>query len=107
MKNIVDYIFENEVDEIFKKQDEFKQKMIDAWKTNDDLKVFDKYFQWKTHKLDISDITIKDVNDMRLHAQKMLEKLWDEGNNEELEQIIDAIEMELLNMILSGNLKKS
>ena len=41
---------------------------------------------------------------MRSKAQEMLNKLWDD-NNDDLAQIVEAIEGELLNMILIGKLK--
>lgn len=107
MKHIKQFLLENEYTEIFKRQDEFRDKMIEEWKRNKDLKVFDKYFQWKTHKIDIADLSKEDVNKMRAAARDMLDKLWEEENeeNNKLAQIIDAIEMELINMLLCGKLK--
>ena len=109
MKNLSNHIKEsflneNWVDDIHKKQDDFVKKMIKEWKSNKDLKVFDKYFQWKTHEIKITDLTKSEVQEMRSKAQEMLNKLWDD-NNDDLAQIVEAIEGELLNMILIGKLK--
>lgn len=106
MKNLKDYINENWVDDMHKKQDDFIQKMVNEWKTNKDLKPFDRYFEWKTGKVHITDITKKEVQEMRKAAQELLDKLWDENINEELMQIVEAIEGELLNMLLIGKIKK-
>ena len=108
MKHIKQFLFENEYTEIFRRQDEFREKMIEEWKHNKNLKVFDKYFHWKTHKINITDLSKEDVNKMRAAARDMLDKLWEDEENEEnnkLAQIIDAIEMELINMLLCGKLK--
>lgn len=108
MKHIKQFLLENEYTEIFRRQDEFREKMIEEWKHNKNLKVFDKYFQWKTHKINITDLSKEDVNKMRAAARDMLDKLWEDEENEEnnkLAQIIDAIEMELINMLLCGKLK--
>lgn len=106
MKDLKDYIIENWVDDIHKAQDDFKDKMVNEWKKNKDLKPFDRYFAWKTGKLDITKITKDEVQEMRKNAQELLDKLWDENNNEELTQIVEAIEGELLNMLLIGKIKK-
>lgn len=106
MKDLKDYINENWVDDMYKAQDDFKDKMVNEWKKNKILKPFDRYFEWKTGKVHITDITKKEVQEMRNAAQELLDKLWDENTNEELMQIVEAIEGELLNMLLIGKIKK-
>lgn len=97
------FISENKVNEIFKRQDEFLKKMIDTWKSNDKLSVFDHYFNWKTNKISIKEfIANKDkLNEMRSTARQMLDKLWDSKNeNDDLILIIEAIELELTRVIM-------
>lgn len=103
MKDLKNHI-EESLDDVFKRQDDFVKKMIKEWKSNKDLKVFDKYFQWKTHEINITDLTKSEVQEMRSKAQEMLNKLWDD-NNDDLAQIVEVIKGELLNMILIGKLK--
>lgn len=110
MKQLSDHIKasninENEVDDFFKKQDEFKKKMIDEWKSNDKLKPFDSYFKWKNNEGSIQDV-LDNIIDMRKAAKKLLEDLYEnEKENDELIMIVDAIEMELINIMIIKGIK--
>lgn len=110
MKQLIDHIKEscineNEVDDFFKKQDEFKKKMIDEWKNNDKLKPFDSYFKWKNNEVSIQDV-LDNIIDMRKAAKKLLEDLYEnEKENSELIMIVDAIEIELINIMIIKGIK--
>ena len=110
MKQLSDHIKasninENEVDDFFKKQDEFKKKMIDEWKSNDKLKPFDSYFKQKNKEGTIQDV-LDNIIDMRKAAKKLLEDLYEsENENDELIMIVDAIEMELINIMMIKGIK--
>lgn len=103
MKQFKEYILEkSEVNEFFKKQDEFTKKMINMWKKDERLKPFDLYFKWKNHDISTGEwrkISKENIRKMRFTASDMLNDEYDKENpDEELIQILDAIEMELINI---------
>lgn len=104
MKDLNRFITErNEVDEFFKKQDEFVAKMIETWRSDERLKPFDLYFKWKSHEIDTSEwkeTPKKDIMKMMNDARKLSDEEWEKKEpNNDLIQILDAIEMELINII--------
>ena len=100
MKSIKTYVNESWLDDIFTKQDNFKKKMIKEWKSNKKLKAFDKYFQWKTKEISVSDISKDDIKEMRKNAHDMLDELWEKNNEDELIRIIEVVDLELINLLI-------
>lgn len=103
MKQFKEYILEkSEVNEIFKRQDEFIKKMIDRWKKDKCLKPFDLYFKWKNREISTGEwreTSKEDIRKMRFTASDMVNDEYDKENrDEELIQILDAIEIELINI---------
>lgn len=95
------------MDDYFKRQDAFLQKMIEMWKQDERLKPFDLYFRWKTGEISAGEFCEqKDaIWQMRVERDRLMERLWDENNpaNEELELVVEAIDNELINIqILHG-----
>ena len=90
------------MDDVFKRQDEFLQKMIEMWKQDERLKPFDLYFRWKTGEISTAEWREqKDaIRRMRAERDRLMERLWDENNpaNEELELVVEAIDNELINI---------
>lgn len=90
------------MDDVFKRQDAFLQKMIEMWKQDERLKPFDLYFRWKTGELSTGEWREqKDaIRRMRAERDRLMEQLWDENNpaNEELELVVEAIDNELINI---------
>jgi hypothetical protein len=88
------------MDDVFKRQDAFLQKMIEMWKQDERLKPFDLYFRWKTGELSTREWREqKDaIRQMRVERDRLMEQLWDENDpaNEELELVVDAIDQELI-----------
>lgn len=80
----------------------FKQKMIEMWKKDKRLKPFDLYFHWKTGEVK-NLLSNRDVfRQMRKDSKRMLHELIDnetyEVKDEELYQVVDAIDEELINI---------
>ena len=80
----------------------FKQKMIEMWKKDKRLKPFDLYFHWKTGEVE-NLLSNRDVfRQMRKDSKCMLHELIDnetyEVKDEELYQVVDAIDEELINI---------
>lgn len=90
------------MDDYFKRQDAFLQKMVEMWKQDERLKPFDLYFRWKTGELSTGEWREqKDaIRRMRAERDRLMERLWDENNpaNEELELVVEAIDNELINI---------
>lgn len=88
------------MDDYFKRQDAFLQKMIEMWKQDERLKPFDLYFRWKTGELSTGEWREqKDaIRQMRVERDRLMEQLWDENNpaNNDLELVVDAIDQELI-----------
>lgn len=88
------------MDDYFKQQDEFLQKMIEMWKQDERLKPFDLYFRWKTGEISTAEWREqKDaICQMRMERDRLMEKLWDADNpaDYELERVVDAIDDELI-----------
>ena len=111
MKTINSYIVEkSEIDDVFKKQDEFLKKMINRWRNDDKLKPFDKYFQWKSGEISIGEfksLTRKDIQQMIWKAKEISEDNFNDNaestddwfKDPELESILDALQCELINII--------
>ena len=109
MKSIKEFITENEVDELFKRQDEIMKRMIERWKSDKSLKPLDPYFKWKSHEIstdefkslsknDIMDMmnTCRDLQDKNYNDNAEDPKDWFKDN--ELASLLDAVEMELINI---------
>jgi hypothetical protein len=109
MKHITKFITENEVDELFKRQDEIMKRMIERWKSDKSLKPLDPYFKWKSHEIstdefkslsknDIMDMmnTCRDLQDKNYNDNAEDPKDWFKDN--ELASLLDAVEMELINI---------
>ena len=88
------------MNDVFKQQDEFLQKMIEMWKQDERLKPFDVYFRWKTGEISTAEWREqKDARrQMRVERDRLMEKLWDADNpaDYELELVVDAIDDELI-----------
>ena len=88
------------MNDVFKQQDEFLQKMIEMWKQDERLKPFDVYFRWKTGEISTAEwCEQKDARrQMRVERDRLMEKLWDADNpaDYELERVVDAIDDELI-----------
>ena len=88
------------MDDYFKRQDAFLQKMIEMWKQDERLKPFDLYFRWKTGELSTGEWREqKDaIRQMRAECDRLMERLWDENDpaNNDLELVVDAIDQELI-----------
>lgn len=88
------------MNDVFKQQDEFLQKMIEMWKQDERLKPFDLYFRWKTREISTAEWREqKDaIRQMRVERDRLMEKLWDADNpaDDELECVVDAIDDELI-----------
>jgi len=116
MKQINEYISssiiieKSEIDDVFKKQDEFLKKMINRWESDDKLKPFDKYFQWKSKEIstgEFKSLSKDDIKEMIFKATEISDDNFnDKADNvndwfkdPELESILDAIQCELINII--------
>lgn len=92
-----------EVDEIFDVQDRFRDKMIKMWKSNKDLKPFDLYFKWKNHDITTGEwrkTPKDDIKKMIFAARNLSNEEYEKDNyNGDLIEVLDAIEMELINII--------
>jgi hypothetical protein len=88
------------MNDVFKQQDEFLQKMIEMWKQDERLKPFDVYFRWKTGEISTAEWREqKDARrQMRVERDRLMKKLWDANNPDdyELELVVDAIDDELI-----------
>jgi hypothetical protein len=88
------------MNDVFKQQDEFLQKMIEMWKQDERLKPFDVYFRWKTGEMSTAEWREqKDARrQMRVERDRLMKKLWDANNPDdyELELVVDAIDDELI-----------
>lgn len=86
--------------DIFKKQDEFLQKMIEMWKKDERLKPFDLYFRWKTGEVSTAEWCEQKaaIRQMRVERDRLMEQLWDANNpaDADLETVVDAIDDELI-----------
>ena len=109
MKNIVKYITENEVDELFKRQDEMMKKMINRWKSDKSLKPLDPYFKWKSGEISTADLKSLSKDDL-IKMMNACRELQDKNFNDdaedpkdwfkddELATLLDTVEMELINI---------
>jgi hypothetical protein len=109
MKHITKFITENEVDELFKRQDEIMKKMINRWKSDESLKPLDSYFKWKSHEISTADFRALSKNDI-MNMMNACRDLADKNYNDnaedpkdwfkdsELASLLDAVEMELINI---------
>ena len=109
MKHITEYIAENEVDELFKRQDEIMKRMIKRWKSDESLKPLDSYFKWKSHEISTSDfraLSKDDIMDMMNACRDLADKNYNDNaedpkdwfKDSELASLLDAVEMELINI---------
>ena len=109
MKNITEYIAENEVSELFKRQDEMMKKMIKRWKSDESLKPLDSYFKWKSHEISTADfraLSKDDIMDMMNACRDLADKNYNDNaedpkdwfKDSELASLLDAVEMELINI---------
>lgn len=108
MKQITTYITEkSELDDFFKKLDEKMEKMIKRWKSDESLKPLDPYFKWKSHESDeIYSLSKKDIMDMMNFCREMADKNFNDDakdpkdwfKDDELATLLDAVEMELINI---------
>ena len=109
MKHITKFITENEVDELFKRQDEIMKRMINRWKSDESLKPLDSYFKWKSHEISTADFRALSKNDI-MNMMNACRDLADKNYNDnakdpkdwfkdsELASLLDAVEMELINI---------
>lgn len=78
--------------------------MVEMWKRDERLRPFDLYFRWKTHEITMGEWrNNRDaIRQMRREAKRMISELFDFENtdpkNEELTQVVDAIDEELINI---------
>ena len=115
MKNLTEYISkpkrisENEVDELFKEQDQLMNKMIKRWKSDKSLKPLDPYFKWKSHEISMSDfkaLSKDDIMNMMNACRELQDKNYNNDADDpkdwfkdsELATLLDAVEMELINI---------
>jgi hypothetical protein len=109
MKNITEFILENEVSELFKRQDEMMKKMIERWKSDKSLKPLDSYFKWKSHEISTSDfrtLSKDDIMNMMNTCRELQDKNYNDNADDpkdwfkdsELATLLDAVEMELINI---------
>ena len=114
MKQLIDhikesYINENEVDELFKRQDEIMKKMIERWKKDDSLKPLDNYFKWKSHEISTAEfrsLSKQDIMDMMNACRDLQDNNYNDNakdpkdwfKDDELASLLDAVEMELINI---------
>ena len=109
MKNIVDYIVENDVDELFKRQDEIMKKMIKRWKSDKSLKPLDLYFKWKSHEISTEEfrkLSKKDISSMMNACRDLQDENYNDNakdpddwfKDSELASLLDGVEMELINI---------
>lgn len=106
MKHITKFITENEVDELFKRQDEIMKKMIKRWKSDKSLKPLDPYFKWKLNEISTDDLSEDDIMDMMNACRELQDKNYNDNANDpndwfkddELASLLDAVEMELINI---------
>ena len=106
MKHITKFITENEVDELFKRQDEIMKKMIKRWKSDKSLKPLDSYFKWKLNEISTDDLSEDDIMDMMNACRELQDKNYNDNANDpndwfkddELASLLDAVEMELINI---------
>ncbi len=94
----------NWVEEMFRKQDEQKQAMIDMWRKDERLKPFDLYFHWKTGVITTGEWrNSRDaIRQMRRDTKRVLNELWehDETGTDPLEAVVDYIDEELINVAM-------
>lgn len=109
MKNITEFILENEVSELFKRQDEIMKNMINRWKSDKSLKPLDPYFKWKSHEISTGDfraLSKNDIMDMMNTCRELQDKNYNDNADDpkdwfkdsELATLLDAVEMELINI---------
>lgn len=109
MKNITEFILENEVSELFKRQDDMMKKMIERWKSDKSLKPLDSYFKWKSHEISTSDFKVlskDDIMSMMNTCRELQDKNYNDNAKDpehwfkdtELAELLDAVEMELINI---------
>ena len=109
MKHITKFITENEVDELFKRQDDIMKKMIERWKSDESLKPLDSYFKWKSHEISTADfraLSKKDIMNMMNACRDLADKNYNDNaedpkdwfKDSELASLLDAVEMELINI---------
>jgi len=83
--------------------------MINRWKSDESLKPLDLYFKWKSKEISTSEfksLSKRDIMDMMNACRDLSDKNYNDNADDpkdwfkdsELAEILDAIEMELINI---------
>ena len=88
---------------------EIMKKMIERWKKDDSLKPLDNYFKWKSHEISTAEfrsLSKQDIMDMMNACRDLQDKNYNDDaedpkdwfKDDELASLLDAVEMELINI---------